>query len=594
MILTTIVLCAEVVVVSAGAGLPPPPPFLPSGSPAAQVAVLAEAPTSTADLDVTYVERTPRYDYDAAKNNPASGDAVTFRGHIRNTGDSAVASVSYEWRLDDVPVGSGTLTNLAVDEERVVTWAWTWQNGDHWIKLRVDPGNLIVESSEVNNEVADRTNGIIAGFWVEQSVYDYFHQYQKDLGVGSNSWDDWARRQMGFWNQFSQNAIYPTTPNGVLDRVRIDKIVVVPDGALPLAGGLPTNNPDLRDKTVDLMWGFPATLLNGSMYGNHTSASMGNPFYYEGSLLHELGHARYLIDTYGFDVHNTASHGGYDSVQIWEGPVYVGGSSYMPYLAWGEVLYYNKYGKMMSGGYDQGWSEYDAGALNRIAGRRACCGNYNAPGNIGVYLNDLPANNHLRITDETGRPRRGASIHLYRSTSGPGWYGKTIDNTADLAFTTDSAGYVLLPRNPFSTGGIQHTYGIANGIVVLRIAHLGQIWYRFQEVSDFNIEYWRGNTQDAYYSLSLPGPNETLVSADFDGDEDVDQKDFGHFQACVTGSGGAITTGCEDAILDGDTDVDESDLAIFVSCIGGANVPPEDPTCLNRGLGTQGDTRFGP
>ncbi|HPD32617.1 MAG TPA: CARDB domain-containing protein [Phycisphaerae bacterium] len=575
-----IVLGAALAAACARAELPPPPPFSPAGVPAVSTAEPAANPSSTADLDVTYIERTPRYDYDAAKNNPAPGDSVTFRGHIRNTGDSPAASVDYEWRLDDVPVASGTLTNLAVNEERVVTWGWVWQDGNHWIKLQVDPNNVIGESSEVNNEVVDRTDGIIVGFWVEQSVYDYFHQYQKDLGVGSNSWDDWAQRQMRFWNQFSQNAIYPTTPNGVLDRVRIDKIVVVPDGALPLAGGYPTNHPDLRDKTVDLMWGFPATLLNGSMYSNHTSASISNPFYYEGSLLHELGHARYLIDTYGFDVHNTSSH---HSVQIYEGSVYVAGSSYMPFLAWGEVLYYNKYGKMMSGGYDQGWSEYDAGALNRIAGQRACCGNYNAPYNIGAFLNDLPANNHLRITDEAGQPRRGANVRIYQAVSGPGWYGKTIDNTPDLEFTTDNAGYVLLPRNPFTAGSIQHNYGIANGIMVVRIAHLDQIWYRFQEVTDFNIQYWRGNTQDAYYTIALPGPNETPVSADFDGDGDVDQEDFGHFQICLTGSGGAIAPGCEDAILDGDTDVDAADLSIFTSCISGADVPPADPTCLDLG-----------
>ena len=32
------------------------------------------------------------------------------------------------------------------------------------------------------------------------------------------------------------------------------------------------------------------------MYDNHTSQSMDNPFFFEKSLLHELGHARYLID----------------------------------------------------------------------------------------------------------------------------------------------------------------------------------------------------------------------------------------------------------------------------------------------------------
>ncbi|MGB9625472.1 MAG: CARDB domain-containing protein, partial [Phycisphaerae bacterium] len=395
------------------------------------VEVLA-APTA-ADLDVTCIERTPRYDYDAAKNNPAPGDVVTFSGHVRNTGTVTV-SADYRWDLDGAPVAGGTLTSVPPGQERVVSWPWTWQSGNHRIRLAVDPNNLIAETSEANNSIEDRTNAIIVGFWVEQSVYNYFRSFQSQLaGVGSVSWEDWAQRQMRFWNQFCENAIYPTTPDGVLDRVRIDKIVIVPDGALPLNGGLPTNHPDLSDKTVDLMWGFPASLLSGGMYNDHTSVSMSNPFYYEGSLLHELGHARYLIDTYGLDVHNTVTCcGGYDSVQIYEGPTYVGGSAYMPYIAFGEVLYYNKYDKMMSGGYDQGWSEYDAGALNRIAGRRATCGNYNAPCNIGEFLQDLPANNHIRFTDQYGRPRPGADVRVYRATGGPGWYGKTFDNIPDL------------------------------------------------------------------------------------------------------------------------------------------------------------------
>jgi len=526
------------------------------------------------DLNVTVIERTPRYDYDAPKNAPAPGDVVTFHGHIRLWGTAAQPSIAYVWQLDRATLATGTLTNMAPGEERIVTATWTWQTGPHQVRLVVDPANAIVERSELNNEREDHTDAVIMGFWVERSLYDYFAQYQKDLpGVGASSWEDWAQRHVRFWNQFNAQAIYPTTPNGVQDHVRLDKVVVVEDGQLPLAGGLATNNPDLRDRTVDMMWGFPSSALGGTTYSDHTSVSTGNPFYYEGSLLHELGHARYLIDTYGFDVHNTAAHGGYDAVQIWEGGTYVGGSSYMPFLAFNEVLYYNQNGKMMSGGYDQGWSEYDAGALNRIAGRRARCGNYNAPCNIGEYLQELPANNHIRIVDANGRPRRGASVKIYQATGGPGWYGKTFDNAPDLEFTTDTEGYANVGRNPFTSGTIYHTYGIANSIMILRIEHYGAIAYRFKEVSDFNIQYWRGNTQDAYYTITLPGPN--YRPADFDHDLDVDSVDLQHLNGCRTGSGGSPAAACRNADLDLDGDVDQSDFGIFQRCLSGARIEAE-------------------
>lgn len=462
------------------------------------------------DLDVTLIERTPRYDYDAAKSNPYVGDNVTFSGHLKNWGTIALPSVEYRWQVDGATVATGTLTNVAAGEERVVTRQWVWQAGDHWIKLTADPNNLVSEFSEVNNEIEDRTNAIIAGFWVEQSAYDYFHQYQKDLGIGSNSWPDWIQRQMRRQNQLYAEAVWPISPQGVLDRVRIDKIVVVPDGALPLNGGLPTNNPDLSDRTVDLMWGFPADQIppNSNFYADHTTVSEDNPFYIEPSLIHELGHARYLIDSYGFDVHNTAHHGGYDAVQIWEGSVYVGGSEYMPFLAWDEVLHYNENGGVMSGPYGFHWSPYEAAALNLIAGQRAVCGNSNAPCNIGVYLQDLPQRNHIRVVDGSDQPRVLADVRIYRAESGPGWYGKTFDNTFDAEYGTDTDGYAHLPQNPFTAGGpIQHTYGIASSVMILRIEHAGQIWYRFVEAADFNLQYWQGNTQDAYYTIVLEGPN---------------------------------------------------------------------------------------
>ncbi len=476
--------------------------------PTAETRLMTTTLREATDLDVTYIERTPRYDYDAAKNNPAPGDSVTFHGHIRNWGSNVVAAADYRWQLDGATVATGTLTDLAPGEEREVTWSWTWAADDHWITLTVDPDNLVAESSEQNNEIEDRTNAIIAGFWVEQSVYNYFRTYQRNLGIGSNSWEDWIQRQMAKQNDLYAAAIWPPlSPEGALDRVRIDKIIVVPDGALPLNGGLPSNNPDTSDKTVDLMWGFPATLLDGTFYSNHTTTSLSNPFYIETSLIHELGHARYLIDCYGFDVHNTSSH---DSVQIWEGDVYVAGSSYMPFIAFGEVLYYNKSGGVMSGPYGFQWSPYETAALNLIAGQRALCGNYNAPCNIGVFLQDLPQHNHFRFEDAYGRPRANAGVTVYRAEGDAGaWYGKTFDNIPDAQYTTDSDGWITFPRNPFNPGGaIQHTYGIANGVMILRIQHVDQIWYRFVEATDFNMEYWAGNTQDAYYHLLLDGPND--------------------------------------------------------------------------------------
>ena len=61
---------------------------------------------------------------------------------------------------------------------------------------------------------------------------------------------------------------------------------------------------------------------------------------------------------------------------------------------------------------------------------------------------------------------------------------------------------------------------------------------------------------------------------DLDRDGDIDQSDFGRFQACLSGPGIAQPNpACTATDLDGDTDVDADDLAAIRACMGGANVP---------------------
>jgi hypothetical protein len=72
---------------------------------------------------------------------------------------------------------------------------------------------------------------------------------------------------------------------------------------------------------------------------------------------------------------------------------------------------------------------------------------------------------------------------------------------------------------------------------------------------------------------------EVVFPGDFDHDTDVDQTDFGYFQACLTGNGYEQTDPlCGPAMLDADVDVDALDFDIFLRCLSGAGVPG-DPTC---------------
>ena len=74
---------------------------------------------------------------------------------------------------------------------------------------------------------------------------------------------------------------------------------------------------------------------------------------------------------------------------------------------------------------------------------------------------------------------------------------------------------------------------------------------------------------------------DTWAYGDFDGDNDVDQEDFGQLQECMSGTGiPQNDPAYQDARLDEGDDVDLDDFAIFYACMSGANNPPT-PGCAD-------------
>ncbi len=94
-------------------------------------------------------------------------------------------------------------------------------------------------------------------------------------------------------------------------------------------------------------------------------------------------------------------------------------------------------------------------------------------------------------------------------------------------------------------------------------------FWRIDEVNEV------GTSTGSVWSFTTGG-----LSGDMDGDGDVDQEDFGLFQACFTVSGEPISPECLSADIDEDELVNQSDLTLFVQCISGAGVPA-DPACAD-------------
>lgn len=468
------------------------------------------------DLDVGWIQRLPTQPFVWGSANPrrdgwpAADQVITWRAFIKNFSTTTYAKVPYTWYCDGTVLTSGWVT-LAPRAHTPVDLPWAWKFERHQLTCEIDTSNTIPEFSEVNNRVTVFTDAIACGLWVEKDVYDKFHQYQKDLGIEANSFEDWAQRHVIRWNQMFERAIYPLdSPSGVYDRIRMDQIVIVPDGTLPMNGGYASNNPDATNRTVDLMWGKN----DPNEYTIYNQVGDDKNFYFEDSLMHELGHARYLIDTYGFNFHDNPAvsppQGAYwSNTLIKVNGALITGTPYLPCrpIWWDSVYFPTDFGDVGCGLMSSPKNivdRYSAVAMNLIAGCRAVSGNQNSPGNIGVYLQNLPTQNWVTVHDSFGNPLSNATVKIYRAGSGSSdWYGKKFSDPPSLTFATDANGVVNVGRCPFSPGTIAHTYGLSQGDVIVRVEQGGKTGFGFLNAMDFNVEFWRGNTASAAYDLRV-------------------------------------------------------------------------------------------
>ena len=203
-----------------------------------------------------------------------------------------------------------------------------------------------------------------------------------------------------------EKAVFPAAPNAFLDRVSLDQVIVVPDDALPLNGGLSGNNPDSRDRTVDMQWGYPwdpNSILPGQFYGFRWNG----PFYIDFGSIHEMNHARYHIDLYALDMNQSTTSPGIQLTN--DAGAYVAGTTNMQLIAW-DVVYCNKWRDVMGAGPSE-YDAFSAGAWNWKHHRRGR-GNMNAPSDLGAFLIILPSTNHVQFVDQTGQPLPEASVDI--------------------------------------------------------------------------------------------------------------------------------------------------------------------------------------
>jgi len=482
------------------------------------------------DVEIFFIERLPRLDYPPADSRdpragwPAEGSPVTWRAHLYNWGERPVR-VRYEWQLDgrsvdrgemELPVGPPGPDGVPLDLD------WRWEFARHDLTLTLTPVEPLAEVSTLNNTLTIQTNAITVGLWVERSLWDFHHEHQHRLPPqDANSFAGWAQRLIRRWNLMFAEAIYPNEyPQGITERVRLDRLVVVPDFALPLAGGLPSNNPDNRDRTVDMVWGLeagdvrpdstlkpdhwwsPERAIEALADGRIAAGQIDPPFWCGYGYIHEMGHARYLVDAYGFNVHSGLG----DEltrrkirVTDEQGPIL---GRYMPQTD--DIQHWQKYPGNMAGS-EWYYSVYEAMCWNRVSGWRARGGNCNSPPTIGEFLQDIPTRLIFEFTGDDGRPLAGAVVYAYRARgTGKDWYAKVYEDPPDVQATADDRGRVTFDRTLWAADGrIVHTFGHSNGVVLLRVTYGGQHYFLFEEVTDANLAYNLGHRDEYVFARRL-------------------------------------------------------------------------------------------
>jgi hypothetical protein len=250
---------------------------------------LEVSPSGKPDWDITFIERQPRFPLDGDARLTV-GQSVRWFAHVKNYGSADSPPVPIEWKVDGKTVVRTGLTKLGRFNQSEAILTLKWDGGRHQVELIIDPDNQFEETCEGNNRLTFFTDAHAVGFWVEDSVVRHFHRHQRDLNVGGNSWEDWAQRQVASWNEqlAARHAGGPRAP----ETWRLDRIIVVADGMLPMAGGSAHDDPDRRDLTVNLTCGFPAADLRGPRFQRTNAPTADNPFFRDAALFKAVSRAK--------------------------------------------------------------------------------------------------------------------------------------------------------------------------------------------------------------------------------------------------------------------------------------------------------------
>ncbi len=446
----------------------------------------------------------PEYIVQDLKLKYEPGEEITFTAHVKNLGFVKSKPFEYRWLIDDREAARGTYRkSLAEMEEATFEHTYIWQDGRHTVTFAI-----ITDQDEVaaiNNTATDAMWAFAFFYIVDRKRVEAWHQNR--TGYGTFSWEDYYRWHLDIMNLLFAESVYPSAPNGIEARVRLDKIYYLDAVDPETAANVRFHDDGTGYDQGGWIWYVrkrrnkpkPTTVTPAHEYRNRT----------EWSLPHELGHQLGLVDYYQLDHRGHEWHTWPDT---------------------GEPIahFQNHPRTMMHWHGAHVFSELSAMYLNMTMTKPR--------GHFGDHYFAMPAENYLHILDVNGRGVPNATVEVFqRGTEvdpsaepqvdhGVTWYPvvedgvfrKPVSKDPVIVGTTDKDGFLRLPnreakevrtlngyhRKPNPFGNL--TIVGQRCLMLVKVTKNRRPTWFWLEAIDFNLAWYTGHKDK--YTMTLRTP----------------------------------------------------------------------------------------
>jgi hypothetical protein len=251
------------------------------------------------------------------------GETLTMTAHVKNVGFADAAPFEYVWLIDDKEIARGRVTKRLKPQERIeLQTRWQWQDGFHHVSFRIRANQR--EIATINNQITDPLWGFAFFYIVHKERVKVWNEFRN--AYGTFAWEDYYRWHLDIMNLLFEQSVFPSAPEGIKARVRLDRIIYADDMDEAIrnrfsADGIAYDQGGwifISDEDRNRDWKAPEP-----QWRNNT----------EWSLPHELGHQLGLTDLYALDYHGHENHRmpdngdmlthyyrGYKTMMHWHGP----------------------------------------------------------------------------------------------------------------------------------------------------------------------------------------------------------------------------------------------------------------------------------